>query len=58
MEPLRPGYNPATWMLEVTGGSMSTTFRDAGQDFPELYLVGGGESRCLFVGVWACMHGG
>lgn len=21
---LKPGYNPATWMLEVTGGSMAT----------------------------------
>ncbi len=21
---LMPGYNPATWMLEVTGGSMAT----------------------------------
>ncbi|KAK2076776.1 hypothetical protein QBZ16_005002 [Prototheca wickerhamii] len=39
VEPLRPGYNPATWMLEVTGGSMSTTFRDAGQNFPELYAA-------------------
>ncbi|KAL6777130.1 hypothetical protein ACKKBF_B20305 [Auxenochlorella protothecoides x Auxenochlorella symbiontica] len=37
VEPIRPGYNPATWMLEVTGGSMSTTFKDAGQDFPTLY---------------------
>ncbi|KAL6777131.1 hypothetical protein ACKKBF_B40440 [Auxenochlorella protothecoides x Auxenochlorella symbiontica] len=39
VEPIRPGYNPATWMLEVTGGSMSTTFKDAGQDFPTLYRV-------------------
>ncbi len=39
VEPIRPGYNPATWMLEVTGGSMSTTFKDAGQDFPTLYKV-------------------
>ena len=23
--PIKAGYNPATWMLEVTGGSMATT---------------------------------
>lgn len=33
----RPGFNPATWMLEVTGASMSTTFRSAGHDFAALY---------------------
>ncbi|KDD76344.1 ABC-2 type transporter, partial [Helicosporidium sp. ATCC 50920] len=37
VEPCRPGYNPATWMLEVTGGSMSTTFAAAEHDFPQLY---------------------
>ena len=26
-------------MLEVTGGSMSTTFKNAGHDFPALYAV-------------------
>jgi ABC-type multidrug transport system ATPase subunit/ABC-type multidrug transport system permease subunit len=35
--PIKPGYNPATWMLEVTGGSMSTTFKSSGLDFPTLY---------------------
>jgi hypothetical protein len=37
VEPIRPGYNPATWMLEVTGGSMTTTFTAAGLDFPQTY---------------------
>lgn len=37
VEPIRPGYNPATWMLEVTGGSMATTFTSADIDFPEEY---------------------
>ncbi len=36
---IRPGYNPATWMLEVTGGSMATTFKAADLDFPEEYAV-------------------
>jgi ABC-type multidrug transport system permease subunit len=35
--PLTPGYNPATWMLEVTGSSMSTVFKAADKDFAELY---------------------
>lgn len=35
--PIKPGYNPATWMLEVTGGSMATTFKPADLDFPEEY---------------------
>ena len=39
VETIRPGYNPATWMLEVTGGSMSTTFKSSGQDFPALYAA-------------------
>jgi ABC-type multidrug transport system ATPase subunit len=38
VQPIRPGYNPATWMLEVTGGSMATTFEAAGIDFPQAYL--------------------
>lgn len=42
----RPGYNPATWMLEVTGGSMSTTFKSSGQDFPALYQVRPRPNRC------------
>lgn len=37
VEPIIPGYNPATWMLEVTGGSMSTTFKSSGNDFPKIY---------------------
>ena len=35
--PLTAGYNPATWMLEVTGSSMSTVFKAANNDFAELY---------------------
>jgi len=42
----RPGYNPATWMLEVTGGSMSTTFKSSGHDFPTLYQVSWLELCC------------
>ena len=34
---IKPGYNPATWMLEVTGGSMATTFKAADFDFPKEY---------------------
>ena len=37
VDPIKPGYNPATWMLEVTGGSMTTLFKSSGQDFPSLY---------------------
>lgn len=36
---IRPGYNPSTWMLEVTGGSMATTFKAADLDFPEEYAT-------------------
>lgn len=35
--PIKPGYNPATWMLEVTGGSMATSFKAADLDFPDEY---------------------
>jgi hypothetical protein len=45
VEPLRAGYNPATWMLEVTGGSMSTKFAAAAHDFPALYEVRGARDR-------------
>lgn len=38
VEPIRPGYNPATWMLEVTGGSMATTFAAADVDFTKMYV--------------------
>ncbi|KAL4442124.1 hypothetical protein ABPG77_011385 [Micractinium sp. CCAP 211/92] len=37
VEPIQAGYNPATWMLEVTGGSMSTVFKNSGLDFPAIY---------------------
>lgn len=37
VEPIRASYNPATWMLEVTGGSMATTFTAASIDFPAAY---------------------
>ncbi len=37
--PIAPGANPATWMLEVTGGAMATTVSSADADFPELYKV-------------------
>jgi hypothetical protein len=37
---LQPGYNPATWMLEVTGGAVATlTPANAGVDWPATYLV-------------------
>ncbi|KAK9829450.1 hypothetical protein WJX72_005937 [[Myrmecia] bisecta] len=35
--PIKPGYNPATWMLEVTGGSMSTGAAASSADFPTIY---------------------
>lgn len=38
--PIRNGYNPATWMLEVTGGSMATTAAHNDVDWPELYRTG------------------
>lgn len=34
MEKIRPGYNPATWMLEVTS---STEENRIGVDFAEIY---------------------
>lgn len=37
VSPLRPGYNPATWMLEVTGGAMSTIARAVEMDWPAHY---------------------
>jgi hypothetical protein len=37
VSPLKPGYNPATWMFEVTGGSMATTVRAVEMDWPEHY---------------------
>ena len=37
VEPMRSGYNPATWMLEVTGSSMSTVFKTSDVDFAEVY---------------------
>ena len=41
VQPIRVSYNPATWMLEVTGGSMATTFQAANLDFPDEYLRSG-----------------
>lgn len=37
--PIKAGANPATWMLEVTGGSAATAVTAADADFPELYKV-------------------
>ena len=37
--PIRRGHNPATWMLEVTGGAMSNTIKASHQDFPTVYKV-------------------
>jgi ABC-type multidrug transport system ATPase subunit/ABC-type multidrug transport system permease subunit len=39
VELCKEGYNPATYMLEVTGGSMSTTYKASDNDFPALYLA-------------------
>ena len=37
---LQCGYNPATWMLEVTGGAMATlTPANAGVDWPATYMA-------------------
>jgi hypothetical protein len=37
---LLSGYNPATWMLEVTGGAMATlTPANANVDWPATYLA-------------------
>ncbi len=48
--PLLPGYNPATWMLEVTGGSMATMVETVKLDWPDIFeksglaaLVGGAD---------------
>jgi hypothetical protein len=39
---LLPGYNPATWMLEVTGGAMATlTPANASVDWPATHLASG-----------------
>jgi ABC-type multidrug transport system ATPase subunit len=38
VQPIKASYNPATWMLESTGGSMATTFKAADIDFPDAYL--------------------
>jgi len=37
---LPTGYNPATWMLEVTGGAMATLIpANTAVDWPEHYLI-------------------
>jgi hypothetical protein len=45
--PIQDGYNPATWMLEVTGGSMATTFQAADVDFPKEYKNGRLYQQCV-----------
>jgi hypothetical protein len=35
--PLKPGHNPATWMLEVTGGAMAMAHAEVEEDWPDLY---------------------
>ena len=41
VHPISPGENPATWMLEVTGGaSVTGQSRAADVDFAEYYKVG------------------
>ena len=37
--PIKRGHNPATWMLEVTGGATSNNIKASQQDFPEVYKV-------------------
>ncbi|GLC42336.1 hypothetical protein PLESTM_001322300 [Pleodorina starrii] len=36
---LPSGFNPATWMLEVTGGSMATVLDAVQVDWPQLYAA-------------------
>ncbi|KAG1677137.1 hypothetical protein FOA52_000943 [Chlamydomonas sp. UWO 241] len=36
-EPVKDGVNPATWMLEVTGGAVSVTVKKLDVDWPQLY---------------------
>ncbi|KAK9826588.1 hypothetical protein WJX74_004476 [Apatococcus lobatus] len=38
--PLKQGHNPATWMLEVTGGAVATSARAAPLDFAAAYQAG------------------
>jgi len=37
---IQSGYNPASWMLEVTGAATSTVFTSAALDFSEEYAKG------------------
>lgn len=37
--PIKRGHNPATWMLEVTGGATSNNIKASQQDFPAVYKV-------------------
>ncbi len=39
VSPPKPGHNPATWMLEVTGGAVSTSAKAAALDFAAVYQV-------------------
>eukprot|EP00955_Chlamydomonas_euryale_P114923 366315-Chlamydomonas_euryale.AAC.4 len=34
---MKAGANPATWMLEVTGGAVSVTAKAVEVDWPQLY---------------------
>ena len=45
---IQPGENPATWMLEVTGGaSITGSSKAAAQDFAELYKVDARRTSCV-----------
>ena len=39
VSPLKPGHNPATWMLEVTGSATATSARAAPLDIAAAYQV-------------------
>ena len=44
--PLKPGHNPATWMLEVTGGAVATSARAAPLDFAAAYQARPSHDHC------------
>ncbi|KAG1677139.1 hypothetical protein FOA52_000945 [Chlamydomonas sp. UWO 241] len=39
-EPMKDGLNPATWMLEITGGAISVSAKKVDADWPQLYADG------------------
>ena len=45
--PIKRGHNPATWMLEVTGGATSTGVKASQIDFPAVYKVTHSLTFCL-----------